>query len=155
MKKYIWITVISCFLFIPKGVHAQVDAAVDVIELLSGAMNEMDLFINMDKNLDKLYKLQDNIEKVKKPINYAKKAKYVYEIATISEKVVCGLKEYRDMHDRFLGSTWRNWEGDNESCLTGLDHEFLWIRQWQSIQAYQIQLNSSMTIPGPLQNWNS
>ena len=124
MKKYVWIVLFGIMLFIPKKGVAQIDAAMDVIDLLSGAMSEMDVFVNMDKNLDKLYKLQDNIEKMKKPVDYAKKAKYVYEIASTSEKVVCGLKEYKDIYNQFLGSTWTDWEGNNESCLTGLDHHF-------------------------------
>lgn len=108
----------------PQKGMSQIDAAVDMFELFTGAMNEMDVFVNMDKNLDKLYKLQDNIEKMKKPVDYVKKAKYVYEIATTSEKVICGLKEYKDVYDAYLGTQWKNWEADDGSCLTGLDHEF-------------------------------
>ncbi len=108
----------------PGRAVAQIDAAVEVIDLLTGAMSEMDVFVNMDNNLDKLFKLQEDIEKMKRPIDYAKKAKYVYEIATTSEKVVCGLKEYKDIYSAYTGSTWSDWQSDDGSCLFGLDHEF-------------------------------
>ncbi len=95
-----------------------------IFEMMTGAMSEMDVFVNMDKNLGKMYELSQSIEDLKKPLGYVQKAQYVYEMAATSEQVICGLKEYQQLYGMYQGSLWAEMEGNNGSCLVGVDHAY-------------------------------
>ena len=98
----------------------------DINELfgtLTGAMSDMEVFANMDKNIKKLQELAEAAEKMEKPLEYAERAQKIHSIVTRYEKMLCGMQDYNNLHQQYLNSDWYKLMGENGSCLTGLDHE--------------------------------